>query len=61
MSEKVICCFCGENVDLDKAVVLQVFPSYTEDEFQQLYCHKTCFTDRLHETIPKHPDLFEDD
>ena len=61
MSEKMICCFCGESVDIDKTVVLQVYPFYNSDEFQQLYCHKKCLTDKMDKTIPQHPDLIEDE
>jgi hypothetical protein len=61
MNEKVMCCFCGKQIDIKIAVLLQVFPYDNKDESQQLYCHRMCFVNKLHKNIPKHPDLLGDD
>ena len=47
----VVCCFCGESLDYDEAVVLVVYPNSKSEEGQQLYCHKEHLIDRLHESI----------
>jgi hypothetical protein len=52
MSERwpfeVMCCFCGQKVEQkypDPCTV--VIGTTKEDEWQQFYCHATCFHDRL--------------
>lgn len=58
--EPVVCCFCGNALDIKSAVVLLMHENIEEEEAQQLYCHKKCINERLHESIPRYVDLNED-
>lgn len=53
----VICCFCGEALDDAWATTLTVAPPRSEDETQGLRCHGQCLLDRLHPSIPFHPEI----
>ncbi len=58
---KVICCFCGEQIeDISQLTVLCVYPNYNSEESQELYCHKKHLVEKLFKSIPLHPDLEED-
>jgi hypothetical protein len=59
--EEVTCCFCGEGLLLKDAAVLSVKPSIESDEEQGLFCHKNHFVERIHKSIPLHPDFFEEE
>jgi hypothetical protein len=56
---KVICCFCGKNMEMFESVSIQIFPIFNKDESQQLFCHKKCLVEKLHKSIPIHPELLE--
>ena len=43
----IMCCFCGEAIILEEAVVLTIQSNYKNDEKQQLFSHKTCFIERM--------------
>ena len=60
-NKKVVCCFCGKPLLLRDAVVLIVQPRVDIDERQSLFCHKSHFLDKIHESIVLHPDFFLDD
>jgi hypothetical protein len=40
---------------------LTVLPTARRDESQGLYCHRRCLRERLVSTVPRHPDLEEDE
>ena len=61
MSEKVICCFCGEYLPIKNAAVIIVQPSVESQETQQLFCHKKHLIERINKSVPLHPDFFDDD
>jgi hypothetical protein len=60
-NSEVICCFCGENLFVKDAVILNVQPSIESDEIQNLFCHKNHFVERIIKSIPLHPDFFDDE
>lgn len=53
----VMCCFCGESINLDLAVQIEIKPSLISDETQAVYCHRKCIDRMLHKNVPRHPDL----
>jgi len=58
-AEKVVCCFCGEEVLLGEAVILNVQANIQSEEIQRLFCHKNHFTERINSSIPLYLE-FED-
>ena len=54
--KEVICCFCGNSLEIDLAVLLLMYPNINAEETQQFYCHKNCLNERLHESIPRDLD-----
>jgi hypothetical protein len=61
LNNNVMCCFCGETITLEDAVVLTIQSNYKNDEKQQLFSHKTCFIERVNKSVVLHPDFFDDD
>jgi hypothetical protein len=61
ISTSAICCFCGNALAVDEAVLLAVYPAPDREESQELYAHRLCLSSRLHSTVPWHPDLFSDE
>jgi hypothetical protein len=59
--EFVTCCFCGETLVIDEAVLLAVYPTPDREESQGLYAHGNCLSSRLHPSIPRHPGLLPDE
>ncbi|MEY3965839.1 MAG: hypothetical protein RL263_1008 [Bacteroidota bacterium] len=57
-STEVLCCFCGNYVSLKDALVLSIYPNIESEESQQLFSHKSHFTERVVKSIPLHPDFF---
>ena len=51
-TEKVVCCFCGKEVLLGEAVILNVQANIQKEEIQQLFCHKNHFIERIDNSIP---------
>lgn len=58
-NESVICCICGNQLPTGDSVLVELFPEPERKESQELFCHKQCLNKVLHETIPRHPELFE--
>lgn len=56
----VTCCFCGQELEMAKAVQIVVYPNQ-DDESQNLFAHKECINKVLHPSVPRHPDLLPDD
>jgi len=56
---QVICAFCGEPGPQDQAVMLVVYPSWSDPSTQTIYSHKLCLRERLHSSVPKHPALWD--
>lgn len=57
---EVVCCFCGDSLLLKEAAILMVQANLESNEKQQLFCHKNHFVERIHKSIPLHPDFFDD-
>ena len=55
----VTCCFCGVSLTWEEAIPMTIRPSEDIEEQQFLFCHKKCLNDRLHPSIPRHPDLVD--
>jgi hypothetical protein len=60
LNEKVVCCFCGESLNIMEAAVIILKPNIDSDELQQLFCHKIHFVERIDKGIVLHPDFYED-
>ena len=58
---QVVCAFCGESSPQDRAVMLVVYPSWSDPSSQTLYSHKACLRERLHPSVPQHPALWDDE
>ncbi len=50
-SEQVICCFCGESLNMEDAMMLIVYSNINNEEGQQLFCHKEHFIEKLDKSI----------
>ena len=48
---EVICCFCGEIMNIEEATILLVFSDITKEEGQQLFCHKQHLIEKLDDVI----------
>ena len=57
MTERFQCCFCGETIELFPPDVGGLLYTTCIDRpgqaqhSQQLYCHTTCLTERLHSSV----------
>jgi hypothetical protein len=60
LNEKVVCCFCGESLNIKVAAVIVLKPNIDSEESQQLFCHKIHFVEKIDKRIVLHPDFFED-
>lgn len=58
---EVVCCFCGNSLSIEEAVILNVQPNIESEESQTLFSHKEHFIKALDKTIMLYPDFFEDD
>jgi oligoribonuclease (3'-5' exoribonuclease) len=56
--EQVMCCFCGNAINLDDAVILSIMPSLEAEEAQTLFCHKHHLLERLDKSVVLHPDFY---
>jgi hypothetical protein len=57
----VMCCFCGLGLSIDTAVQIEIKPIESINETQAVYCHKKCINKALHKSVPRHPDLLDND
>jgi hypothetical protein len=57
--DKVICCFCGMDLFLSEAVILNIQPNIKSDEIQHLFCHKNHLVEKIDKSIMLHPDLLD--
>jgi len=55
----VMCCFCSESLNFENAVQLSIIVDNESNEVQGLFCHKECIDKVLHKSVPRHPDLFD--
>jgi hypothetical protein len=56
----VVCCFCGDSLELKEAVRLIVYPLIDQDESQELFAHREHLVAKLYPSVPLHPDLLGD-
>lgn len=61
LNDKVVCCFCGQSLKIEDAMILLVYPNIHTDENQQLFCHKEHFIANIDKSIFLHPDFFEEE
>lgn len=59
LNNNVMCCYCGETILLENAVILTIQPSMENDEIQQLFSHKNCLVERMHKSVVLHPDIID--
>lgn len=57
----VVCCFCGESLSVEEAIILNVQPSVHSNEVQNLFSHRDHFVEKIDKSIFLHPDFFEDE
>jgi hypothetical protein len=57
--EEVCCCFCGRWLSAQTAVRMEVSTVEMGDESQVLFAHKACLSEKIHSSVPLHPDLLE--
>jgi hypothetical protein len=56
-TKTVCCCFCGQPLRYADSVQLVASTEGMGDEQQKLFAHKKCLAERLHPSVPLHPDL----
>jgi hypothetical protein len=61
LNNNVMCCFCGETISLEEAVVLTVQSNIKNEEKQQLFSHRVCLVERVDKSVVLHPAFFDDD
>jgi hypothetical protein len=59
IKDEVCCCFCGRWLSDQIAVRIEVSTVEMGDESQVLFAHKTCLSEKIHPSVPLHPDLFD--
>jgi hypothetical protein len=52
-----MCCFCGNSLNMEDAVVLSILPNIEAEEAQTLYCHKQHLLERLDKSVSLYLDL----
>jgi len=57
---EVVCCFCGESLDINEAVIITIKPNISSDETQNLFSHRMHLIEHLDKSVILHPDIFED-
>ena len=57
---RVCCCFCGLFLPHADAVQLIASMGGMDGEQQNLFVHKRCLVERLHPSVPLHPDLYDE-
>lgn len=62
-NNNAVCCFCGNDVSLDVAIVLNIQSKLDSEEIQQFFCHKEHLLEHLHKSVKTylHPDIFDND
>jgi hypothetical protein len=58
--QMVVCCFCGDSLELKKAVRIIVYPLIDQSESQELFAHREHLVAKLYPSVPFHPDLLND-
>ena len=59
--DNVICCFCGEQLDYKDSVQIELRLISEPEESQTIYGHKKCLDKVLDKSVPRHPDLIENE
>lgn len=59
--DNVICCFCGKQLDYKDSVQIVLSLMSIPDEIQTVYGHRVCLDINLDKSIPRHPDLIENE
>ena len=59
--DNVICCFCGKQLDYKDSVQIVLSLISIPDEIQTLYGHRVCLDKVLDKSVPRHPDLIENE
>ena len=59
--DKVVCCFCGDSLDYKNSVQIAFNIISIPEEIQTVYGHKKCLDKVLDKSVPRHPDLTENE
>jgi hypothetical protein len=57
----VACCICGFSLGITNAVQLTVCMQSNPDQVQAFYAYPKCFDRVLHISVPRHPNLSDND
>ena len=57
LNNNAICCFCGQDVSIKDAVVLNIQAKLDIEEVQQFLCHKEHLKEHLHESVKMYLNL----
>jgi hypothetical protein len=52
MIKDFVCCFCGETIDKNDIIILNIHLGFEDEGYQQLYSHKKCLRLKIIEDIP---------
>lgn len=55
----VMCCFCGEGLNFEKAIQISILIESDSEASQGLFSHKECLDNVLNKNIPRGFDLDE--
>ncbi len=56
---KACCSFCGSWIIDEDLVQLLLSFKEAEEEHQTLFAHKKCLAERIHPSVPLHPELMD--
>ncbi|MDR2942033.1 MAG: hypothetical protein LBV17_05540 [Treponema sp.] len=60
MIKDFVCCFCGETIDKNDIIILNIHLNFEDDASQQLYSHKKCLKSKIIKDIPTMFDFNKD-
>jgi hypothetical protein len=59
-SNNVVCCFCGEGLEINSAVHISFNLPSDPEATQGVFAHPSCFDKILHSSVPRLLDKKED-
>ncbi|MDO7174192.1 hypothetical protein [Mariniflexile sp. AS56] len=54
---EVLCCFCGQDSTLSKAIEITIECNKKTKDVQAVYAHSKCLDNVLHKSVPRAFDL----
>jgi hypothetical protein len=59
--DTVVCCFCGDSLNYKDSVQIEIKLISKPEEIQSIFGHKKCLDKVLDKSIPRHPDLLNNE